>query len=344
MSLKRELLIIICFVFLSLTLIVSVSFALFEMETKKPFNLQGKEEVFVVEKGEGAKQIAKNLGEKGVIRNDILFILYVLKSGEAGKIKAGKYSLSSAMTISQIAEKLVKGEVMKEKIIILEGWSLRDIERELISKFLVQRTTSLWLEISAENVKSYKEDYEFLKDAPDSATLEGYIFPDTYEVDEGETTKSITRKALDNFDKKLTEDLRKEIKKQNKSIFEIVTMASLLEKEVRTSEDKKIVSGIFWKRISIGQPLQSCATVAYAIGVDKWRYSYEDTRTKSPYNTYLNQGLPIGPISNPGLESIKAAIEPEKSDYWYYLSDTEGKTIFSKTFEEHNIAKAKYLK
>ena len=120
MSLKRELLIIICFVFLSLTLIVSVSFALFEMETKKPFNLQGKEEVFVVEKGEGAKQIAKNLGEKGVIRNDILFILYVLKSGEAGKIKAGKYSLSSAMTISQIAEKLVKGEVMKEKIIILE--------------------------------------------------------------------------------------------------------------------------------------------------------------------------------------------------------------------------------
>ncbi len=332
MSLGKELVVIACFVFLSLALIISVFFALFEREIRKPFNSQGKEDVFVVERGEGTKQIAKNLEKRGIIKNDILFILHVLKNGEAGEIKAGKYSLSSAMAITQIAERLVKGEVIKEKITILEGWSLHDIEEELN------------LKIKTESAKSYKDGYGFLKDAPDSATLEGYIFPDTYEINEGETIGSIIEKALGNFDKKLTDDLRNEIKKQNKSIFEIVTMASILEKEVRTLEDKKIAAGIFWKRIKIGQPLQSCATIAYALEIDKWRYSYEDTRVKSPYNTYLNQGLPIGPISNPGLDSIKAAIEPEKSDYWYYLSNTEGKTIFSKTFEEHNIAKEKYLK
>jgi len=122
-------------------------------------------------------------------------------------------------------------------------------------------------------------------------------------------------------------------------------MASLLEKEVNTKEDREIVSGIFWRRIKEGRPLQSCATIAYILGIDKWRYSFEDTRIKSPYNTYLHKGLPPGPISNPGVESIRSAIFPRKSDYNYFLTDPEtGNTIFAETIEEHNQNKIKYFR
>jgi len=114
-------------------------------------------------------------------------------------------------------------------------------------------------------------------------------------------------------------------------------------KEVKTNEDKVIVSGIFWKRIENNMPLQSCATIAYILGIDKAQYTREDTRVKSPYNTYLNLGLPFGAISNPGLSSIKAALEPQKTDYWYFLNTSDGTIIYSRTAEEHAQNKTKYL-
>ena len=147
----------------------------------------------------------------------------------------------------------------------------------------------------------------------------------------------------DNFDKKLTTDLREEIQKQGKTIFEIVTMASLIEKEVREKEDKEIVSGILWKRLKNNIPLQVDATISYITGKQTTKISREETQIDSPYNTYKYLGLPIGPICNPGIDSIKAAIYPKNSQHWYYLSTSEGKTIFSETLEEHNLAKAKYL-
>jgi UPF0755 protein len=139
-------------------------------------------------------------------------------------------------------------------------------------------------------------------------------------------------------------EIKEEIERQGKSIFDIITMASLLEKEVRTEEDKKIVAGILWKRMEIGMPLQVDATIAYITGKNSTRISKEETKIDSPYNTYKYKGLPLGPICNPGFESIFASLYYEDSDYLYYLSTPEGETIFSKTLEEHNIAKGKYLK
>ena len=121
-------------------------------------------------------------------------------------------------------------------------------------------------------------------------------------------------------------------------------MASLIEKEVSSFEDKKIVSGIFWKRIKTNTPLQSCASINYITGKNDRGALWQDIEIDSPYNTYKYRGLPLGPISNPGLESILATIYPEESDYWYYLSTPSGKTIFSKTFKEHSAAQGKYLK
>jgi UPF0755 protein len=144
---------------------------------------------------------------------------------------------------------------------------------------------------------------------------------------------------LANFGKKLNPELREKIAVQKKTIFDIVTMASLLEKEVITLDDKKIVAGILWKRLEIGMPLQLDATVNYVTGKNDPSVTIKDTTIDSPYNTYKYKGLPKGPISNPGIDSIIATIYPKKTNYWYYLTD--GKTIFSETLQQHNTAKAK---
>ena len=176
-----------------------------------------------------------------------------------------------------------------------------------------------------------------------SDSKEGFLFPDTYLVDYGASLDEIISQIESNFDSKLDPYLEA-IQEKGLSLEEIITMASLIEKEVQTKEDKEMVSGIFWKRVKAGVPLQSCASIAYIKGVPQWRYSFEDTRIESPYNTYLYYGLPPGPISNPGLDSIEAAIYPKDSLYWYYLSTLEGETIYSRTLDEHNAATAKYLR
>jgi len=290
--------------------------------------------MFLIKKGEATKEISIDLEKQGLIKNSFFFRIYALIQGKTKELKAGEYELSPAMTIPEIVAKLVSGEIIKKTITIIEGWNLKDI-----NDYLRDRGGTV-----PPKLDLYKKDYAFLEDASDDVSLEGYLFPDTYEISSEDGIEDIVRKMLTNFGKKLNQDLREEITSQGKSIFEIITMASLIEKEVKTLEDKKIVSDIFWKRLKIGKPLESCATIAYILGVNKWRYSFDDTRILSPYNTYLNRGLPFGPICNPGMESILAAIYPEESDYWFYLSTPEGKTIFSKTLGEHNIAKAKYLK
>ncbi len=284
-----------------------------------PKNLFSEEEIiFGIKKGEGSKEIAYNLEKEGLIRWAPIFRIYVFTKGVSGKLQAGTYRLSSSMDIPEIAKKIAKGETAKIKVTIPESFTAEQI---------YQRTINI-VNVDLTRLKSF----------------EGYLFPDTYEIAYDTQGEEIIKMMLDNFNKKVTPELKTEIERQGKTLEEIIIMASLIEKEVITYEDKQIVSGIFWKRINIGMPLDSCATIAYVLGVDKWRYSFEDTRIPSPYNTYLNKGLPPGPICNPGLKSILAAIYPKNSEYWYYLSTPKGETIFSKTLEEHNIAKAEYLK
>lgn len=313
-----------------------------------------KEVIFKIEKGQGAKEISLNLSKQGIIKSSLLFRLYALTKGAAGRLQAGEYLLSPSMTIPEIVNKFFLGEVIKEKITIIEGWNLRDIGWYLEGKGMFQAEELFELvgfpmagdpkKTDLPSPKDFSSEFDFLKDKPKNLSLEGYLFPDTYEIKKGESLEEIVRKILKNFDKKLTPSLREEITKQGKLIFEVITMASLIEKEVRTLEDKKLVSGILWKRLGANMPLQVDATITYITGKQTTKISIEETQIDSPYNTYKYPGLPLGPIANPGLESILAAIFPQESEYWYYLSTTEGQTIFSKTLAEHNIAKAKYLK
>jgi len=302
-----------------------------------PKSFSSEEVIFLVEKGDGSKEIAVSLEKAGLIKWGSVFQIYVHFKKVAGKLQAGSYWLSPSMTIPEIVNKFVNGEVIQEKITFPEGLNLRKIKKSFENSQFLKT-----IDLGNFKVSDFKEEFDFLSDAPDEASLEGFLFPDTYFFEAGMKEREIAEIFLNNFDKKIS-PYRDEISAKGLTLFDLITMASLIEKEVQTKEDKELVSGIFWKRIKLGKPLESCATIAYIKGVDQWRYSFEDTRIESSYNTYLNPGLPPGPICNPGLESIEAALYPKDSDYWYYLSTPEGETIFSKTFEEHSIAKAKYL-
>ena len=307
------------FIFIFLIVLTSLAYFIFYRQIFSPIEpLDSEEKIFIIERGEGSKEIALSLEEENLIKWAPLFRFYVLIKGIAGNLKAGEYVLSPSMNIPEITDIMVKGETIKINIVIPEGFTKRQIEERL------------GFELPGED-------------------LEGFLFPDTYQFSLNMTGVEAVKRMRETFEKKLTADLREEIERQGKSIFEIVTMASMIEKEVRTKDDKKLVSGILWKRLEVNMPLQVDATIAYILERDGW--SFNEMRREiglnrnidSPYNTYKYSGLPLGPISNPGLDSIIAAIYPEKSNFWYYLSTPEGETIFSRTLQEHNIARAKYF-
>jgi UPF0755 protein len=299
---------------------------------------------FSVEKGEGFSTIAQNLYKQGLIKSALSFKIYVILNKSSARLKAGQYELSQKMTIIQIAQKIILGEVLKKNLIIMEGWDLEDIGKYLEKEGICSSQEFLKA-VNYLDLQELSYRFSFLSDKPEISGIEGYVFPDTYAVTPDSTSiNEFLEKAFSNFDTKFSNDLRQEIEKQEKSVFEILTMASLIEKEVKTLEDKKIVSGILWKRMEIGMPLQVDATIAYITGRNSTSISISETKIDSPYNTYRYRGLPVGPICNPGLDSIIAAIYPQKNSYLYYLSAPGGKTIFSKTFTEHQAAKQKYLK
>lgn len=304
-----------------------------------PLSKDEAEEVFVIEEGQNLKEIAQNLRIERIIGSKWVFIIHVFLEGRTKSLQAGKYSLTSDMNIIEVAKKIIKGETIKNwvKVTFPEGWANKQVEEKLVELGIISFEKRKFFTISTES-------FPFLADRPEGPNLQGYLFPDTYYFEKESTIEEVVKKMLRNFGEKLTQDLREEIKQQEKTIYEIVTMASILEKEVITDEDRAVVSGIFWRRIENNYPLESCATIAYILGVDKWRYSYDDTRIESPFNTYLNIGLPPLPINNPGLSTIRAVIYPQETDYNFFLTDPEtGKTIFSKTFEEHSRNKAKYF-
>jgi len=271
----------------------------------------------------------------------VIIIFFVINSTFKGK---GMTSLFDRVLNRQpVASPIVYKE--EKTLRVIEGYRNSDIAKLLIKNNLA----------TAEEFAQAQKDYDtskfsFLTDKPKSTDLEGYLYPDTYRVYASSTATEIITKMLTNLNQKLTPTMRADIKAQGKTINEILTMASIIEKEAPISyakgenQDAKIISGIFWRRIKTGQALQSCATLAYVLGVDKEQYSQVDTKFDSPYNTYQNKGLPPGPIANPGILAIEAAIYPTPSNYNYFLTPKDSKSIiYATTYEEHLRNKSKYL-
>lgn len=265
----------------------------------------------MIEKGTGLAEISNKLGKMGFVRSKYIFALYARVSNKSKKIKYGKYLFNEPVSVFALTGRLTKGEFgfKPVKVVIPEGLTVKDIA-ELFSDF--------------ENF----DKKEFLEKTKD---LEGYLFPDTYLFLPSAETEQIIGTMRDNFKKKVG-DVGEDI----------IIVASLIEKEVPNSDDRKIVSGILWKRLEIGMALQVDAVFPYLTGRQK--VLLEDLKIDSPYNTYLYKGLPPGPIANPGLDAISAAQNPKETSYLYYLSGNDGKTHFAKTFAEHLKNKEKYLK
>jgi UPF0755 protein len=318
-------------------------------------NKEGDDVYFIIAEGESVGRIGGNLHKAFLIKSKNYFKIYVRLNGYQRDLQAGEYLLSPALNIKEIVNALAAGQSLSQErtIKVIEGWDMDDINKYLLENNFVSGDE--FKQAANKEIGNWKParpagglvigNLDFLDDAPPQADLEGYLFPDTYRVYKDASAEDIIEKMLANFDMKLTNEMREEIAKKDKTIYEIIIMASLLEKEVRSYKDMKVVSGIFWDRIKNGQPLEACATLAYVLGENKKQYTVEDTNINSPYNTYQNQGLPPGPICNPGLNAIRAAIYPDFTKYNYFLSSfNNGETIFSQTYEEHIRNKAKYLK
>lgn len=308
-----------------------------------PLDKQSQTQEFIILPGQSAQEISQNLKDQNLIRNTLWFEIYLWLTDQRSQLKAGTYHLSSHQNIPEIVAvlSLMPSPQPSTNVTLPEGFNVQQIAERLEKQEVIDQNMFLQ-EIQA--ISKYQQDYDFLEGLLPDASLSGFLFPDTYDFYKNSEQELVVRKILDNFDQKLDEKLRQDIKAQSKTIFEIITMASIIEKEVISDQDRALVSGIFWQRLADEYPLESCATIAYVLGLNKWRYSDLDLQVDSTYNTYKNKGLPPGPICNPGLSAIKAAIYPQKSDYYYFLSAPDGQTIFSKTHKEHMMNKLKYLK
>lgn len=290
-------------------------------------------------------RIFKTRKNKKYFSTLIIFILVLLLFGVFAIEQINKFS-----SIFDIFNKKVEPKIVykaEDTVKILEGWTNQDIVIYLVNQEKWNKTEILNITDSASSTNFFAKQYSFLTDQEDSTSLEGYLFPDTYRIYSSSTVKELVIKMLNNFDHKLTAQMRNDIKSQGKTISQIVIMASIIEKEAPfygENNDAKIVSGIFWNRIKSGQALQSDATLSYIFKDNKPSHEGNDLNNPSLYNTYKYRGLPPGPICNPGLLALEAAIYPTKTDYNYFLTSPEGHIYYAKTYAAHLQNKNKYLK
>lgn len=284
---------------------------------------------FVVGKGQGTNAIGQNLVEAGLIRHPLLFRYVVWQKGLAGKIQAGSFDLSPSMSTAEIARSLTQG-TEDVWITIPEGW----------------RTEEIAAMVERQNLPLFDAD-EFIALAKPS---EGYLFPDTYLIPRQITAQQLYEVLTNTFSRKIEQGLASELAASEHSLEEIVVMASLVEREAQSERDMQHVAGILWHRIELDWPLQVDATLQYATtrqakNGEWWTPpTAADKQIASPYNTYQNLGLPPAPISNPGLNAIKAAAQPLETENLFYLHDRQGVMHYATTLEEHNQNVERYLR
>lgn len=296
-----------------------------------------------VEQGSTTTDIGALLQEKGIIASADEFKYYSKFKGYDGKYQAGNYALAPSMTLSEIAEIIMSGKTNNMTFTVPEGMTIYQISEKLADEGLVDKDVFDELLVSGK----FDDDYWFLKDAQDGKNhLEGYLFPETYTVEYGADEETIIRTMLDQFESVFTEEMRADMKKSGMSLNQIMVIASIVERESQVDIDRGKVSSVIYNRIDEGMPLQMDSTVQYVLGKQKETLTYADTELDSPYNTYVNPGLPPGPIACPGAASIKAAIYPEKTDYLYFVvsKELDGTHTFTADYNQFLKDKDAYYK
>ena len=283
----------------------------------------------VVKPGTTASEISDRLMQLGVIDSRLRFWWLMKLQGDASKFKTGTYAFTPHMDEQAVLDKLVAGDTTVVKFTIPEGFGIKEIAKRLADEGLVDEQ-----EFLAE-AKDFAP-YDYMKKRPNVRyAAEGYLFPDTYVIHSDVSAEGIMKMMAEDFDTRLTPALRQQAAAKGLSIHDLVTLASLVEKEARYDEDRPIIAQVFFKRLQMGMPLQSDTTLQYLMAGPKEDVSIEDTKIDSPYNTYQHEGLPPGPIASPGMKSILAVLNPSNTDYLYFVADRQGHNHYSQTYDEH---------
>jgi UPF0755 protein len=318
------------------TTLAVIGFAFFWYgENKSQGNLT-EEVIFVLEPGESSGSVAKRLREAGAIQNEYVFIGHLAKIGKRAGLQQGTYTLYPSDTPKAIAERMIQGEITRRdvKLTFPEGWTTRQMSERLTEKGF---DGAGFLELVEKPLPEWQTKYKSLASHPAEKNLEGFLFPDTYYVLPEASAKDIVEKMLTNFDNKVSEAVQKDAASKRGSFYNTLIIASIVEEEGDNEEDRKMMADVFWKRLDQGMPFQSDVTVNYASGVHKQKLYLDDIALDNPYNTYKYAGLTPTPISNPGLQSIMAAVYPTPNPYLFFITEPgTKKAYYSETFQGHN--------
>lgn len=280
------------------------------------------------------------LGEAGIIRDPWLFRLYAFFDWRTDRLKLGGYELHPGTPYRDLISELIRGVPKTEvRLKVIEGWTVTDIEKTLVQDFGVAATNvQVVIGERADRRRfdpAWREEFSFLKTLPPDRSLEGYLFPDTYRVWKEQLPESLVRKQLQTFQQEVASLPLTEKSLPLKSLDEVIRLASIVEKEVATDQDRRLVAGVFLTRLREGMLLQSDATIQYVTQSGRSRSTSADLRLASDFNTYRTKGLPPAPIANPSLSSIQAVLDPDIRGFRYFLTDAAGKVYYGKTLQEH---------
>jgi len=288
---------------------------------------------FAVKAGANLANVSARLAEANLINSEMFFKLYMRITGKAGRIKFGVYDLNDGMSAAKIAQAITSGKTKTISITIAEGLHNRQIADLFVEKkFFASRDEFLQFAAKKAILDKFK--------IPAQST-EGYLFPDTYFLPQGYPKDKIIEHMIEHFFEKTKEV--KNFPTEPRKIHETVILASIVEREAKLKEERPLIAAVFHNRLRDSEPLESCATVQYLFEKPKARLFYKDLEVESPYNTYKVRGLPPGPIGSPGIAAINATVNPEKTDYKFFVLKGDDAHHFSKDFKEHNAAKKKYI-
>jgi UPF0755 protein len=282
---------------------------------------------------ESALGVAARLEDVGAIRSPTGFVALSLARGSLRSLKAGEYEIPRGAATPDILGLLESGRVRQHPILHPEGASVAELARALESAHLA----------SAPDILKAATDPVFLKSQGiEGPNAEGYLFPDTYHFVRGMTPEQILGRMIQRMQAKLTPQMRDRARARRVTVQELLTLASIIEREAVAREERRVISAVFWNRLKLGMPLQADPTVQYAVGRERRALTRADLATEHPYNTYLRAGLPPGPIASPGLDAIEAALDPAPVKYLYFVKKDDQRHHFSTTAEEHKNAVARY--
>lgn len=299
----------------------------------RPVSASTQEKVVIIAKGDSVDTIANRLADNGLIRSNSAFTVYVTLHGLRGRLQTGAYQLTPNQTTKEIARAITAGKTAQEKITIPEGFTISAIRARVVANGMNGEAFDAALQQDLTGTKAAQR--------PAGTSLEGYLFPDTYVITPSTTEQQLVRSMIDHFDAKVTDDIIAGFAAQGLSLHQGLTLASMVEREVSIPADRKLVAGVFLNRLKIGQKLESDVTVDYGRALLGKPFN---TGLDSPYNTYRIPALPIGPICNPGLESMRAVGNPTASGNYYFLAGKDGTTHYAVTADQHYANVQKYLR